>query len=213
MRRTRLDEPIELRLVLSVAPWTYAERPAAIRDRSEHVEWRAALAHPVMERIVRDVLDGKGIPGFPDEHGAEDAPIDDRVIELRGGYALFSAGHPVIEPTCCGDIGNLDDWEEALRERPASGTIWIGHPSLLVEFGAATLVLRYEHQPGEEFELPIDSLARAAARAREELAAFAGALLPTVKAVVRNDAHAREITELMTGTPLGAPASGSGSCR
>ena len=206
MRRIVLAEPIELRLVLEVMPSTYPERPAAIHLRSLFVEWRAVVTHPVMERIVLDLLDGKGIPGFPDEDGAEDAPIDDRVIELCGGYALFSAGRPVIEPSCCGDIGNLEDWEQALRERPASGTVWIGHPPLGVEFGATTVVMRYvsegNHRPitDEEFELSIDSLARAAAHAREERVAFAVALLPRVAAVVRDDTHAREITELLTGT-------------
>lgn len=53
----------------------------------------------------------------------------DQVGSLCGGIVLKINQEFLIEPTCCGDIGNIWEWEKMLKEKAESWRqLWIGHP-------------------------------------------------------------------------------------
>jgi hypothetical protein len=62
---------------------------------------------------------------------------------LDGGYCFLDDGALVIEPHCCGDLGDLSSWESMAAFAAESGSLsapepawrkfWIGHPTLLAK--------------------------------------------------------------------------------
>ncbi|RZK28084.1 MAG: hypothetical protein EOO61_22550, partial [Hymenobacter sp.] len=55
----------------------------------------------------------------------------DQVGQLCGGVAIELNGEVIIEPSCCGDLGNLSGWENILNsELGVWHHLWIGHPSI-----------------------------------------------------------------------------------
>ncbi len=62
---------------------------------------------------------------------------------LDGGCCLLADGSLVIEPHCCGDLGDLSSWESMAALGAQSGPLtapepewrkfWIGHPALLAK--------------------------------------------------------------------------------
>ncbi|WPV64062.1 MULTISPECIES: hypothetical protein [unclassified Chitinophaga] len=54
---------------------------------------------------------------------------EDQVGKLCGGIALIENDQFYIKPNCCGDIGNLTDWEDMLEAPEGEWKqLWIGHP-------------------------------------------------------------------------------------
>jgi hypothetical protein len=52
---------------------------------------------------------------------------------LSGGYVLEVSATVHVMPQCCGDIGNIKDWEIASEwTNPEETILWIGHPWLEV---------------------------------------------------------------------------------
>lgn len=62
----------------------------------------------------------------------KDIDIEDfaeQVGQLCGGVAVELNGEIVIEPSCCGDLGNLSGWENIFNsETGVWQQLWIGHP-------------------------------------------------------------------------------------
>lgn len=57
------------------------------------------------------------------------ADLEDQVGRICGGIVLKIENEFPIEPTCCGDIGNLYDWEDIFEnENKDWKQLWIGHP-------------------------------------------------------------------------------------
>ena len=236
MRRVTISQPIALVPVLEVLPMHFSSREAPPGPAREHgqawldhfvaslrdagmtgvepiapgsffVRASALLGHPLLAHLVRGCLDESGIPGFPDGDGLQDETPDEGVPGLEGGYALFSGTTPVLEPGCCGDLGNLAEWEDALAERPADGSIWTGHPQLQVEFGPSSVTLRqgWDDPPAPEHlvetEFPFAWLADAIAGARSGLTVFAQGLLPVVADIVPDHALARAVRDALVRYP------------
>ena len=56
-------------------------------------------------------------------------PILENVFKLDGGIALKENNEFYIVPQCCGDLGNIWDWERIFgAEENTWHQIWIGHP-------------------------------------------------------------------------------------
>ncbi|HBP22931.1 MAG TPA: hypothetical protein DEA08_34790 [Planctomycetes bacterium] len=79
---------------------------------------------------------------------------------LGGGMVLFAEGEPLILPTCCVGLENLEDWELFAASPPASfEMLWTGHPWTM----ARSHEDRLELQPVSEGRDPLGpcfSLAR-----------------------------------------------------
>jgi hypothetical protein len=122
-----------------------------------------------------------------------------------GGLALFVDGELLITPSCCGDLGDLSAWEEAVTTRPQEGTLWIGHPDLKVSFTERLVTLRETWEtPIEpdhlvEVTVPNDQLAVAVAAARAALTRFGVEMTPTVARVLGSPEPAAEIANLLIG--------------
>lgn len=177
----------------------------------------------LLDRLIRDRLADSGWPGFEEPEADADGETDgetDRaessevnVVSFSGGLALCVDGEPVITPSCCGDLGNLTSWEEALQTRPSEGKLWIGHPDIEVSFSERSVVLRETSEYGDEPDLlvevtlPIDQLELAVVAARAELERLRPALEPAVARILGSSEHAAKVADLLLGFDSGYPRS------
>ncbi|ATB41742.1 hypothetical protein CYFUS_007212 [Cystobacter fuscus] len=115
-----------------------------------------------------------------DATGAE--PRVDSVSAMMGGQALLEDEHVVLKPRCCGDLRNLEHWENAARQRFEG--FWIGHPQVRASWAAPWLVLREDEEELDEdtvrreWRLPLQALTLAVLAARKEQEDFARRLVP-----------------------------------
>lgn len=57
--------------------------------------------------------------------------FEEQISKIYGGIVIIENGIPLIEPTCCGDIGNLNEWESIFEDKSSAWhQLWIGHPWL-----------------------------------------------------------------------------------
>jgi len=55
--------------------------------------------------------------------------FEEQIGKIYGGIVMKTKDKFPIEPTCCGDIGNLYEWEEIFESANADWKqLWIGHP-------------------------------------------------------------------------------------
>ncbi|MCF6406821.1 hypothetical protein L3C95_28240 [Chitinophaga filiformis] len=55
--------------------------------------------------------------------------FEEQVGIISGGIVLEENHRIYIEPTCCGDIGNIVEWEDIHTKLPGEwNQLWIGHP-------------------------------------------------------------------------------------
>ncbi|MCS4305511.1 hypothetical protein [Chryseobacterium sp. BIGb0232] len=54
------------------------------------------------------------------------------LLSFDGGIVLKKDGEILIEPSCCGDLSNIEDWQK-IFDSPSSEwkDLWIGHPWVL----------------------------------------------------------------------------------
>lgn len=149
---------------------------APLRPGSRHVPVAAFTSPVVLGRYLDAVVRGWG---GPDALTGPDArPV------LDGGLALRSGGDVLVEPACCGDLGNLSEWRQAVGYRqPGWKMVWVGHPWASVRFAAGRLVLSDPHEsdaPAARWSIAPDDLGRAVAAAEAVLEGFARNLRPAL---------------------------------
>lgn len=113
-------------------------------------------------------------------------PIPNRV--LNGGFALLSDGSVLLEPMCCSDLGNLDNWREAASCRATDWQmLWIGHPWVSVRFDRGLLMISDLHEseaPVAKYTVLPDDLEKAIGLAEAELEDFSRRLQAAVAPIV-----------------------------
>lgn len=124
--------------------------------------------------------------------------LDERISALSGGLAVHDGDTLLIEPSCCGDLGNLNDWRDAVRERGAEWQdLWIGHPQL--RFRAA--IDDTEIHETQEYELPknprhfavsLQKLSDAIADARAELVRFQQVVKESLSAIASLSTYSQQ---------------------
>jgi hypothetical protein len=150
----------------------------AVAPGSWHVLAEAIDEHATLAKILRAHFRAEEIPADP---------LD--VNPLSGGFALVRHGEVVVLPSCCCDLANLEDWEQAAAYEGAEPTmLWIGHPWLSVRSEEDRLCMREVHEPARPeparaFALPRAALHAAIARARPEIDALYERLLPALEAL------------------------------
>jgi hypothetical protein len=136
---------------------------------SWHVPTKALIDAGMLERILHRVIDSRG--------GMASLSDPDSASALNGGLALANAGEVLFTPTCCSDLGNIADWQQATLHRgPGWQTLWIGHPWVSVRYEPPWLLMsepHESHEPVERWALSPDGLDRAVSAAVEELERFA----------------------------------------
>lgn len=54
---------------------------------------------------------------------------EEQVSQICGGIVICENNISLIEPTCCGDIGNIKEWENIFEDKQGDWfQLWIGHP-------------------------------------------------------------------------------------
>lgn len=57
--------------------------------------------------------------------------FEEQVSRIKGGISIIENEILIIEPTCCGDIGNLNEWENIFENKSNTWhQLWVGHPWL-----------------------------------------------------------------------------------
>lgn len=55
--------------------------------------------------------------------------FEDQIIAFDGGIVLKKNDQVLISPTCCGDIGNIKEWQKIFENKTSDWSeMWIGHP-------------------------------------------------------------------------------------
>jgi hypothetical protein len=114
----------------------------------------------------------------------------EEVSALSGGFALLHDAEVIVLPGCCGDLGNLADWTQAVRHESAEpAMLWIGHPWLSVRRDGEVLCLQEEHEapqpePPRSFRIAPAALGEAIDDARSELNVLFERLLFALSAFV-----------------------------
>jgi len=112
-----------------------------------------------------------------DNWGGIDSPLDpDSILGLNGGLALRS-DDVLIEPGCCGDLGDAANWQEAAAYRKHEWKmLWTGHPYPSVKYEEPFLILSGQHDsepPKARWTIRPEELQRAVIAAFVELERFA----------------------------------------
>lgn len=67
-----------------------------------------------------------------DEIDADDSEEDLLISSFDGGVVLKNNNEFLIEPNCCGDLNNIDEWQTIFENQTSEWKdIWIGHPWIL----------------------------------------------------------------------------------
>lgn len=117
------------------------------------------------------------------------------VPPLQGGFALLDRDEVVLIPRCCGDLGDLVEWNRATSKASAEPMeMWTGHPALSVWREGDYLYLREEQEDGyppepRTLRVRRDALAAAVRRARDDVDAFLQRLLRALDVGQGHDGH------------------------
>jgi hypothetical protein len=140
-----------------------------LRPGSWHVPVAAFNDPVVLGRYLDAVV--RGWDGPDALTGPDARPV------LSGGLALCSGGEVLVEPSSCGDLGNLAEWRDAVAYRQDEWKmVWVGHPWVSVRFDADRLVFSGPHEsdaPDARWAVRPDALGRAVAAGEAELEVFA----------------------------------------
>jgi len=93
------------------------ENLQAIRKGSYLVDIEA-ISQKELEAIIKNELEGVDLEDYEEQVGI-----------ICGGIVVKVEDRFLIEPSCCGDIGNIVEWENIFtNENPNWKQLWIGHP-------------------------------------------------------------------------------------
>lgn len=207
---------MELAPVLELEPWKFATHSRTLPTASSRElpdEWlrywldcladsgvvgleplRAGSMHvPVRQLAHKPTTLETLLNFFVNEWGGPQVFSDpDQKPVLGGGLALCAGDQVLAEPTCCVDLSNLSDWQEAAGYRETGWTmLWIGHPWLSVRYEAPWLVLSEPHEsenPAGHWAVSPDDLDRAVQAAEADLERLALPLRSMLEAMGVEDA-------------------------
>jgi len=178
---------------------------APVVPRSNFVVASSIVGNPLLERMIVEELNGTGLPGFSVMVELEDREPLDRVSPFSGGLALIAAGELLLQPNCCGDLGDVQGWKRALDTAPEPAVVWIGHPEVELEFTGDRVLLRegweYRNRPETlvEASMPIVWLKSALDLAEVEQLRFREGLVPMVSRILGSSELARDVATRLAG--------------
>ncbi len=133
---------------------------------------------------LSDITDANLLKLIKDEWEDSDKDVEN-LSTLVGGYVLNINEVDKLYPQCCGDLGDISEWERLLtnEENPY---FWIGHPSPSIVNKGDTVVFDLEHPNVSEgfvpehndlyIEVSKEDLAKAIDGTKKELDTFADRL-------------------------------------
>jgi hypothetical protein len=159
------------------------------------------LVHPQhLARLVEVWIDRcEAWAGDTSDDGTRAVNLDE-LGPLNGGYCLQAHGEGWVEPGCCSDLGNIEEWAKASVYRSeAWEMVWIGHPWVSVRYSEGLLVFSKPHEsnfPDDWFAIEPGALNLAVDFARVKLEQFELTLLPIVERLVPRS-EARDIVRIL----------------
>ena len=126
--------------------------------------------------------------------------------EICGGIVLKEGNTIYIEPSCCGDIGNINEWESIFeKELSEWNQLWIGHPWIyyrkanqIIEFSNYTELNPEDFKDNEILIRVYESdLQNELKRIRQQQNDFECRITKTLKKM--GIADAEQFSKLMTG--------------
>lgn len=166
---------------------------------------RVRAIEPGSWLVELDAMDERSLETLLREELADcEEPVEiENIGALNGGYALRADEKLLLTPSCCGDLANLDGWDQASRYAGSEWQmLWIGHPSVSVRAAESLLVISNYHEDDREIEpllaVQPHDLELAVARAKRVTFSFAERLLPLVARILPR-APAARIAEQLAG--------------
>lgn len=214
---------LELVPVVELASWSFSERPSPEGPSRANPDawfrhWLDCLADfgitglsPIqagsMHVAVSEFIDlGKLAQVLARLVEAEALSAPDGPGVLSGGFAVVTEGRVLVEPSCCGDLGNWNDWQSAALCRKAEWEIlWIGHPWLSIRSEGDDLIVSAPHESSEPVPtwiLDRHLIAPALTRTRTELECFAQRLAQSLYASGNNISDLTNVARALAGLPL-----------
>jgi hypothetical protein len=179
--------------------------------------WRACLSRrgfPAVEPIEKpswlvqvallsDAALRAVLPDHLDAAGCLPITEPENVGSLCGGFVLSKAKEHLVRPSCCGDLSNIRDWEQAAGCRQSDWTmLWIGHPWVSLRFEASQLWISNHHE-GEPTRAMCRfhpaALEKATADARVVLAQLATRLESHVASYLSGGNDVRQVCRRLAG--------------
>jgi len=93
------------------------ENLSAVREGSYLVDI-TSIGNRELEEIIKNELKEVDLNDYEEQVG-----------RICGGIVIKNKNEFPIEPTCCGDIGNIQEWKTSIEEGTENWKqLWIGHP-------------------------------------------------------------------------------------
>src|SRR5262245_41267981 len=120
--------------------------------------------------------------------------VDLECMPLLGGIALRCQSQVLVEPGCCGDLGDISGWRRVVSYRRAAWwPLPMGHPSSSVLYQAPRLMISTPHEAAEpptaRWAVCPDQLQVALVPAEIEQERFAGQITAAMPSGCEVDAH------------------------
>lgn len=132
-------------------------------------QFSSTEAFDLLLRVHLDWDPGVGLPSQPEELGP-----------ISGGYAFAVGGAVQLEPGCCCDLSDLDEWSKVRGEDLSLVPLTIGHGGYAASIsdGTTTIIITSEDRGTTDTHLqyPTADFEEALARAEKERSQFAALL-------------------------------------
>ncbi|CAL2106377.1 conserved hypothetical protein [Tenacibaculum sp. 190524A02b] len=141
---------MELLNTIEIEPWDYTENeyefPNISRDKSPE-KWSEFWYKCISDSKLQDFKPVELGSYLVDIESVKDSELkiilknklnevdlsnyQEYVGQIVGGIVIKNKGKVIIEPTCCGDLSNIQNWEEIEKTELNKWTqLWVGHPWL-----------------------------------------------------------------------------------
>lgn len=204
--------------VLEVEPYVWSTRPLPdwVGGESNPTLWDAYFRACMADIGIHDVMPFEPETNFVSLAVMAKSAFLERLVEGRvkdggfsplcGGLSLMVDDKAFILPMCCGDLGDLAEWDRAIRTQGPS-KIWRGHPSLACEVaeGRAVITEEWEYPPAPEnlaeLTASVEQLVSALAAVRLDVEQFSVELEKVTRKLTPGATAARAMARGLCGLP------------
>lgn len=123
---------------------------------------------------------------------------------FAGGFVLFDDERILVEPSCCVDLGNLEEWRAALAATDGEWRmLWVGHPWHFTRRDGSTLQISPRTEANEPTSLAVEhtvdaaQLAVAIERAQDEVDRFTERLRAVLARHTSDPAIATQLAQIL----------------
>lgn len=180
---------IRLQPVLELEPGSFGSAPSPPGpwdDEQGERYWNSCLAQSGLDNLnpvtpgdwhvaLADVTTSSAIRTIALVHLAEEFEPVEEIPAHCGGFAVIQDTEYLLLPRCCGNLGDLENWQAAIVYREQTPQmLWIGHPWLSIRYADGQIHIREKQEyesPSEPREFVVSplTLQHAVAEAEREV--------------------------------------------